>query len=116
MERLHFGTTTVKPTERQRINSANLTCRKHVPGTWYTKCQKMSFFITWYYMVNRYHPTRTLTRTLARTLLWSDQCLDAVAREGSRLIRPTWMLCLERLNVDWTLIGPARDAVGYCVT
>ena len=26
--------------------------------------------------------------------------------EGSRLIRPAWMLCLEILNVDWTLIGP----------
>ena len=48
MERLHFGTTTVKPTERQRINSANLTCRKHVPGTWYTKCQKNVIF---YYLV-----------------------------------------------------------------
>ena len=29
------------------------------------------------------HPTRTLTRTL-----WGDLCLDAVACEGSRLIRP----------------------------
>ena len=54
-----------------------------------------------------YHSTRTLalTLTLTRTL-WSDQCLDAVACEGSRLIRPAWMLCLEILNVDWTLIGP----------
>ena len=51
----------------------------------------------------------TLTRTL-----WSDQCLDAVACEGSRLIRRTWMLCLEILNVDWKFIGPARDAVGHC--
>ena len=31
------------------------------------------------------HPTRTLTRT--RTL-WGDLCLDAVACEGSSLIRP----------------------------
>ena len=85
-----------------------------VPGIQNVK--KMSFFITWYYMVNRYHPTRTLTRTLARTLLWSDQCLDAVAREGSRLIRPAWMLCLKIFNVDWTLMGPPRDAVGYCIT
>ena len=37
---------------------------------------------------------------------WSDQCLDAVAGEGSRFIRPPWMPCLEILNVDWTLIGP----------
>ena len=56
---------------------------------------------------NRYHPTRTL---------WGDQCLDAVTCKGSRLIRPTWMLCLELLNVDWALIGPARDAAGYCTT
>ena len=28
------------------------------------------------------HPTRTPTLTLTRTL-WSDQCLDAVASEGS---------------------------------
>ena len=26
------------------------------------------------------------------------------------------MLCVERLHVDWTLIRPARDAVGYCIT
>ena len=26
------------------------------------------------------------------------------------------MLCLEILYVDWTAIGPARDAVGYCIT
>ena len=63
--------------------------------------------------VNRCHPTRTLTRARTRTL-WSDQCLDAVACEGSRLIRRTWMLCLEILNVDWKFIGPARDAVGHC--
>ena len=62
-----------------------------------------------------YHPTRTLTLISTRTL-WSGQCLDAVACEVSRLIRPTWMLCLEILNVDWALIGPARDAVGYCIT
>ena len=39
------------------------------------------------------HPTRTLTRTVTRTL-WGDLCLDAVACEGSRLIRPKgalWM-------------------------
>ena len=57
-------------------------------------------------------PTRTLTLSLIG-MLRSAQCLDAAAWEGSRLIRPTWMLCLERLYVDWTLIGPARDAVGY---
>ena len=57
----------------------------------------------------------TLTLTLTQTL-WSNQRLDAVASEGSRLIRPTWMLCLETLNIDWTLIGPARDAVGNCIT
>ena len=33
--------------------------------------------------------TRTLTLTLTVTLtLWGDLCLDAVACEGSRLIRP----------------------------
>ena len=32
------------------------------------------------------HPTRTLTRSLTRTL-WGDLCLDAVACEGSGLIR-----------------------------
>ena len=37
-----------------------------------------------------------LTLTLIRTL-WGDQCLDAVAREGSRLIKLIWLLCLERL-------------------
>ena len=40
--------------------------------------------------------TRTLTLTLTRTL-WGDQCLDAVACEGSRLIRPARMLCLKGL-------------------
>ena len=38
----------------------------------------------------------TLTLTLTRTL-WDDQCLDAVACEGSRLIRATWFLCVEIL-------------------
>ena len=33
------------------------------------------------------HPTLALTRTRARRL-WGDLCLDAVACEGSRLIRP----------------------------
>ena len=33
------------------------------------------------------HPTRTRTRTRTRTL-WGGQCFDAVACEGSRLIRP----------------------------
>ena len=42
------------------------------------------------------HLTLTLTLTLTRTL-WGDQCLDAVACEGSRLIRATWFLCVERL-------------------
>ena len=43
--------------------------------------------------------SRPTTQTLTR-VLWGDQCLDAVACEGSitRLIRPTWMLCLERLH------------------
>ena len=31
------------------------------------------------------HPARTLTRTLT---VWGDLCLDAVACEGFRLIRP----------------------------
>ena len=47
--------------------------------------------------LNMCHPTRTL---------WSDQRLDAVACEGSSLSLTTWMLCLQILNVDWTLIGP----------
>ena len=42
------------------------------------------------------HSTLTLTLTLIGTL-WGDQCLDAVACEGSRLIWPIWLLCLERL-------------------
>ena len=50
-------------------------------------------------LVYRSHPTRTLTLTRTRTLM-SDQCLDAVACEGSRLIHPTWILCLEGLQVD----------------
>ena len=29
--------------------------------------------------------------------LWGDQCLDAVACEGFRLVRPAWMMCLEIL-------------------
>ena len=41
-------------------------------------------------------PTRTLTLSLTLTL-WGDVCLDAVACEGSRLIRPARMLCLEGL-------------------
>ena len=44
-------------------------------------------------------------------VIWSEQCLDAVACEGCRFIRPTSMLYMEIFNVDWTLIGPARDAV-----
>ena len=41
------------------------------------------------------HPTLTLTRTLTLIgTLWGDQCLDAVACEGSRLIRPARVLCL----------------------
>ena len=44
------------------------------------------------------HSTRTLTLTLIRTL-WSDQCVDAVACKGSRLIWPMWLLCLERIEV-----------------
>ena len=39
------------------------------------------------------HPTLTLTPTVTRTL-WGDQCLDAVACEGSRSIRPARVLCL----------------------
>ena len=38
------------------------------------------------------NPTQTLIG-----MLWGDQCLDAVACEGSRLIRPIWLLCVERL-------------------
>ena len=57
------------------------------------QCEHPVCFIS----VNRYHPTRTLPLTFTRTL-WSAQCLDAVAFESSRLIRPTWMLCLERLR------------------
>ena len=56
-------------------------------------------------LANRYHPTRTRT-------LWSDPCFDAVAGEGSRLIRPTWMLFLlfvntqqRWLDVDWAGSG-----------
>ena len=41
------------------------------------------------------HPARTLTLTLTRTL-WGYQCLDAVAYKISRLIRPAWILCLEK--------------------
>ena len=48
--------------------------------------------------------------------IWSDQCLDAVACEGFKFIYATLTLCLEVLNVDWTLIGPARDAVGWYIT
>ena len=47
--------------------------------------------------------TRTLTLTLIGTL-WGDQCLDAVACGGARLIRPIWLVCLERLHVD--SVGP----------
>ena len=39
-----------------------------------------------------HHPIRTLTRTP-----WGDQWFDAVACEGSTLIRPARMLCLEGL-------------------
>ena len=38
------------------------------------------------------NPTQTLIG-----MLWGDQRLDAVAGEGSRLIRPIWLLCVERL-------------------
>ena len=38
------------------------------------------------------NPTQTLIG-----MLWGDQCLDAVACKGSRLIRPIWLLCVERL-------------------
>ena len=37
------------------------------------------------------HPTRTLTLTVSRTL-WGGLCLDAVACEGSRLIRSKGVL------------------------
>ena len=54
----------------------------------------------WRFALQAHHPNLTLTLILTRTE-WSDQCLDAVACEGSysRLIRPTRMLCLERLSV-----------------
>ena len=42
------------------------------------------------------HSTRTLTKTLIR-MLWGKQCSDTVACEGSRLIRPVWLLCCERI-------------------
>ena len=64
-------------------------------------------------LMNRYYATLTLT--LTRTL-WGDQCLEAVACEGSRLIRPAWILCLEILNVDWTLIGPLGVLWGFYIT
>ena len=39
------------------------------------------------------NPTQTLIG-----MLWGDECfLDAVDCEGSRLIRPMWLLCVERL-------------------
>ena len=38
------------------------------------------------------NPTQTLIG-----MLWGDQWSDAVACEGSRLIRPIWLLCVERL-------------------
>ena len=43
--------------------------------------------------------TRTAQRTDTDTpqTLWGDQCLDDMACEGSMLIRPTLMLCLEIL-------------------
>ena len=40
--------------------------------------------------------TRTPTKTLIG-MVRGDQCLDVVAFERSRLIRPTWFLCLRRL-------------------
>ena len=52
-----------------------------------------------------------LTQTLSR-MRWGEQCLDAVACEGSRLIRPLWLLCVERLYFN-KLIRSARDAVGW---
>ena len=43
----------------------------------------------------------TLTLTLLRInltqTLWGDQCLDVVACEGSRSIRPARVLCLKGL-------------------
>ena len=45
------------------------------------------------------HSTRTLILTLIETL-WGDQYLDSVACEGSRSIRPIWLLCSGRLEVD----------------
>ena len=56
------------------------------------------------------HPTRTLTLTLIGTL-WGDQCLDAEACEGSRLIGSTWMLCSELFFNR--LIPQARDALAW---
>ena len=54
-----------------------------------------SLFYTSYFVCTTRPETLALTRTLG-----SDQCLDAVAGEGSWLIRATWMLCLELLDVD----------------
>ena len=54
--------------------------------------------------------TGTLTLTLTLTL-WGDQCLDAVACEGSRLIRPTRMPCLEGRGLFDRLLK--RNAVNW---
>ena len=54
--------------------------RNMVPGTY-----EYSFFLA--VAPDADHPTRTRTVTLTRTL-WGDLCLEAVACEDSRLIRP----------------------------
>ena len=56
-----------------------------IPGIGYVVPGTFSFFFA--PAPDADHPTRTRTRTRTRTL-WGDLCLDAVACEGSRLIRP----------------------------
>ena len=58
------------------------------------------------------HLTLSRNRTRTRTL-WGDQCLDAVACEGSRLISPARMLlCLEGLpSTNVMMVGGMRTVV-----
>ena len=56
-----------------------------VPGKYYTEYYIYIFKGVLAVAPDADHPTRTLTVTLT---LWGDLCLDTVACEGSRLIRP----------------------------
>ena len=60
-------------------------CFRYLFGTWYVTTSRPGYLCRGILAVapDADHPTRTLTRTL-----WGDLCLDAVACEGSRLIRP----------------------------